>query len=235
MTELVFRNDAYAISCSAVVTAVDEHGIRLDRTVFYPLGGGQAGDTGVLVLPGGSEVCIVDTVKAEGSEDVVHVAAPGSVVPSAGTPVEARIDWARRHRLMRLHTCLHLLCAVVPAPVTGGKIQEDKAHLDFDIEMEKLDRGAIEARLNALIEAGHPVEPQWISDEELDAMPELVRTMSVTPPRGQGRVRVLNIPGVDLQPCGGTHVRNTREIGRVQVVKIKSEGKRNRRVTIAFA
>lgn len=235
MTELVFRDDAYAASCAATVTAVDERGIRLDRTVFYPLGGGQAGDAGVLVLPDGSEVRIVDAVKGEGAEEVVHVPAPGSAPPAVGTPVEARLDWERRHRLMRLHTCLHLLCAVVPAPVSGGKIGEDKAHLDFDIEMEKLDRDGIEARLNALIEAGHAVAPRWISDEELEARPELVRTMSVKPPRGQGRVRVLDIPGVDLQPCGGTHVRDTREIGRVQVVKIKSEGKRNRRVTVALA
>lgn len=235
MTELVFHNDAYAASCTATVTAVDERGVRLDRTVFYPLGGGQAGDTGVLVLPDGSEVRIVDTVKGEGVEEVVHVPAPGSAPPAVGAPVEARLDWERRHRLMRLHTCLHLLCAVVPAPITGGKIQEDKAHLDFDIEMEKLDQGGIEVRLNALIEAEHAVEPRWITDEELEARPELVRTMSVKPPRGQGRVRVLDIPGVDLQPCGGTHVRNTREIGRVRVVKIKSEGKRNRRVTVGFA
>jgi misacylated tRNA(Ala) deacylase len=152
-----------------------------------------------------------------------------------GTKLPIEIDWERRHRLMRLHTALHLLGAVVKAPVTGGRIGDDKAHLDFDIEMEKLVKDAIEAQLNELTSAGHSTLPRWITDAELDAHPELVRTMSVAPPRGEGRVRLLEIPGVDLQACGGTHVRNTGEIGKLVVARIRSEGKRNKRVTLTFA
>lgn len=239
MTEQVFRDAPYARSCNAVVTAADERGIVADRTVFYtvfyPAGGGQPGDTGRLVLAGGNRIAIVDTVKGEGTDEIIHVPAPGTPPPSPGTILEACIDWERRHAHMRFHTCLHLLCALIPAPVTGGRIAADKAHLDFDIDMALLDREQIEAKLNALIEAGHAVEAGWITDEELGANPQLVRTMSVAPPRGQGRVRIVIVPGVDLQPCGGTHVRNTCEIGRVAVLKIRSEGKRNKRVTIGFA
>ena len=149
--------------------------------------------------------------------------------------MDIQVDWERRHRLMRLHTALHLLGAVVKAPVTGGRIGDDKAHLDFDIEMEKLVKDEIEARLNELISSSVETKPSWITDAELDARPELVKTMSVAPPRGEGRVRLLEIPGVDLQACGGTHVRNTSEIGRLVVARIRSEGKRNKRVTLAFA
>jgi misacylated tRNA(Ala) deacylase len=235
MTELVFRDDAYAQSCDARIIAVDERGVRLDRTVFYPTGGGQPGDTGHLMLPSGEALAVVDTVKGEAADEVIHVLAPGVPEPAPGTSVVARLDWQRRYAHMRLHTCLHLLSAVVVAPVTGGRIAADKAHLDFDIDMALLEREHIEVRLNELIDAGYSVEAGWISDEELDANPQLVKTMSVAPPRGQGRVRILNIPGVDLQPCGGTHVRNTREIGPVVVLKIRSEGKRNKRVTVGFA
>ena len=235
MAELVFRDDAYAQSCDARVVAADERGVRLDRTVFYPTGGGQPGDTGRLLLPSGEALTVTDTVKGEAADEVIHVLAPGVPAPAPGTAVVARLDWQRRYAHMRLHTCLHLLSAVVIAPVTGGRIAADKAHLDFDIDMALLDRERIETRLNELIDAGHDVEAGWISDEELDANPQLVKTMSVAPPRGQGRVRILNIPGVDLQPCGGTHVRNTREIGPVAVLKIRSEGKRNKRVTVGFA
>ncbi len=174
-------------------------------------------------------------MKGEGADGVLHVAPPGEPALEAGEEVEAVLDWERRYRHMRFHTALHLLCAVVPAPVTGGQVAEDKARLDFDIEMEKLVKERIEAELNRLVAEAHPVMARWIADEELDARPELVRTMSVQPPRGQGGVRVLEIDGVDLQPCGGTHVANTREVGRLAVTKIRSEGARNRRVVLGFA
>jgi misacylated tRNA(Ala) deacylase len=238
MTELVFRDDAYARSCAARVVAADERGIRLDRTVFYPMGGGQPGDSGVLRLASGETVAIVDTVKGEGADEVIHVPAPGAAVPQPGAEVTAEIDWQRRHRLMRMHTCLHLLCAVVPGAVTGGQVSDGRGRLDFDVPGSSLDKEAIAARLNELIGAAHPVAPRWITEAELDARPELVRTMSVKPPSGAGRVRVMEIGGpgvvVDLQPCGGTHIRNTAEIGPVAIAKIENKGRQNRRVIIAF-
>jgi len=235
MTELVFRDDAYARACRARVVAVTPAGIELDRTVFYPTGGGQPGDTGLLRRADGTTVKIAGAVKGEGAQAVLHLSAPGEPLPSPGEEVEAALDWERRYRHMRFHTALHLLCAVVPAPVTGGQVAEDKARLDFDIEMERLVKEAIEESLNRLVAEGHAVRPRWIPDAELDARPELVRTMSVKPPRGLGGVRVLEIEGVDLQPCGGTHVADTREVGRLAVVKIRSEGARNRRVVLGFA
>lgn len=235
MAELIFRDDAYARSCEATVTAVDARGIRLDRTVFYATGGGQPGDTGVLRRADGSCIAIADAVKGEAPDEVIHVPAPGAALPEVGERVVAEIDWERRHRLMRMHTCLHLLCSVVPGEVTGGQVGDGKGRLDFNVPGEALDKGAITAKLNALIEEAHPVRPRWISDEELAARPELVRTMSVKPPTGTGRVRLLEIEGVDLQPCGGTHVRNTAEIGRVEITKIENKGKQNRRVNLAFS
>lgn len=235
MTELLYRDDAYARRCDATVTAVDERGIRLDRTVFYPLGGGQPGDSGVLVAGDGTTIRIVDAIKGEGVDEVIHMPEPGAPVPAPGAHVRAEIDWDRRYRHMRFHTCLHLLCAVVPYPVTGGRIAADKAHLDFDLQGAAIDKAEIEAKLNALVAAGQRATPRWIADEELDASPDLVKTMSVAPPKGAGRVRLMEIPGVDLQACGGTHVANTAEIGPVAVLKIRSEGKRNKRVVIAFA
>jgi misacylated tRNA(Ala) deacylase len=233
-TALLFRDDAYLRCCETTVVAVDERGIRLGATVFYPAGGGQPGDTGVLRFAGG-ETAIDDTVKGEGPDEVIHVPAPGASLPAPGTAVVAEIDWARRHRHMRFHTCLHLLCAAVPYPVTGGRIAADKAHLDFDLQGAAVEKEAVEAKVNALVAAGHRVAPRWITDEELAASPELVRTMSVAPPMGQGRVRLLEVDGVDLQACGGTHVANTTEIGPVTVLKVRSEGKRNKRITIGFA
>ncbi len=235
MTELVFRDDAYARACRARVVAVTPAGIELDRTVFYPTGGGQPGDTGLLRRADGTAVRIAGAVKGEGAQSVLHLGAPGEPLPAPGEEVEAALDWERRYRHMRFHTALHLLCAVVPAPVTGGQVAEDKARLDFDIEMERLVKEALEESLNRLVAEGHAVRPRWIPDAELDARPELVRTMSVKPPRGLGGVRVLEIEGVDLQPCGGTHVADTREVGRLAVVKIRSEGARNRRVVLGFA
>lgn len=226
---LLFRDDAYLRACEATVVAARGNIVELDRTVFYPLGGGQPGDSGRL---GGLRV--IDTRKGEG-EAVLHVIDPGAALPAVGEKLLAEIDWPRRYVHMRYHTGLHLLGAVVRAPVTGGRIAEDKAHLDFDIEMERLDKAAIEAGVNALVDAAHDTRATWITGAELDARPELVRTMSVAPPRGAGRVRLMEIPGVDLQACGGTHVANTREVGRIEVVRIRSEGRRNKRVTIAFA
>lgn len=234
MTEALFRQDSYEQTCEARVQALADGGVVLDRTVFYPTGGGQPGDRGRLTFEDGAQAEVVDTRKGEDGA-VVHVLAEGAPVPAVGTRVAAELDWARRYRLMRFHTGLHLLCAVVSAPVSGGKMAEDKAHLDFDIDMDKLDAASIETRLNELVAADLPVEAGEISDAELDANPGLVKTMSVQPPRGAGSVRTIHIPNVDLQPCGGTHLRRTGEIGALKVVRIRSEGKRNKRVTIAFA
>ena len=234
MTEEVFRRDAYARSCEARVTAVDDAGIRLDRTVFYPLGGGQPGDSGEIVLDGGAALRIVDTRKGAADGEIVHVPQGPVEAGIIGSRVVARIDWERRHRLMRMHTCLHLLCSLIPAPVTGGSIRDGSGRLDFDLPESTLDKEDLTTRLNRLVAEDHPVTPRWISEEELDANPSLVRTMSVAPPRGRGTVRVLDIEGVDLQPCGGTHVASSGEIGRVRVTKIEKKGRQNRRVSVAF-
>jgi len=234
-TELLFRDDAYAKSGSARVIAVDERGIELDRTIFYPMGGGQQGDTGALVRANGERIAIVDTRKGDTMDSVRHVAEPSAPLPKPGETLALELDWPRRYALMRLHTALHVMSCVVVAPVTGGNIAPDKARLDFDIDMSLLDAGKIERETNALIARGIETETVWITDQELDARPELVKTMSVQPPRGGGRVRLLRIPGIDLQPCGGTHVRNIAEIGAIRVLKIRSEGRRNRRVEIALA
>jgi misacylated tRNA(Ala) deacylase len=229
LSALLFRDDAYLESCEATVVAVNANAVELDRTVFYPLGGGQAGDSGFL-----NDLRVTDTRKGSAADSVLHLL-EGPASFTVGQKVEAKIDWARRHRLMRMHTALHLLGAIVRAPVTGGRIAEDKAHLDFDIELEKLVKEDLEERLNALTSASVKTRALWITDGELDARPELVRTMSVAPPRGSGSVRLLEIPGVDLQACGGTHVADTAEIGRLKIVKLRSEGKRNKRVTLELA
>jgi misacylated tRNA(Ala) deacylase len=234
MTQELFRDDSYQQSCEAVVTQVDETGIRLGRTVFYPMGGGQPGDIGTLMRGDGSVIAIADTRKGASPGEIVHVPAAGSALPHVGETVRAQIDWARRYRHMRMHTCLHLLCAVVPAGVTGGQIGDARSRLDFDIGELVLDKDKIAAELNRLIGENHTVGARWISDEELAATPELVRTMSVKPPTGQGKVRLLDVAGIDLQPCGGTHVRATAEIGPVTVEKIENKGKRNRRVVVAL-
>jgi misacylated tRNA(Ala) deacylase len=235
MTELLFRDDPYLRSCNARATAADASGIRLDRTVFYAMGGGQPGDTGLLRAPSGAPIAIVDTIKGALPDEVIHVPAPGTALPEPGTELIAKIDWGRRYRLMRMHTCLHLLCGVVPGAVTGGQVSDGRGRLDFDVPGSSLDKEAIAGRLNALIGEAHPVGPRWIADEELAVQPELVRTMSVKPPIGTGRVRLIEISGVDLQPCGGTHIRNTAEIGPVTVAKIENKGRQNRRVILAFA
>ena len=233
--ELLFRDDAYLKSCSAEVISADDEGIHLDRTVFYPEGGGQPGDIGWLDLESGESIEIVDTRKSGPGDGVIHIPAEGTVTPSAGTKVTARIDWDRRHRLMRMHTCLHLLCAVVEGDVTGGQIGDGKGRLDFNLPDGSPDKEALAQALNKLIEEDHPAAPRWIEDAELAAQPELVRTLSVKPPSGSGRVRLLEIKGVDLQPCGGTHVKSTGEIGPIEVGKIENKGKQNRRINLRFA
>ncbi len=236
MTEEIFRRDPYAKSCEAEIIAVDDKGVRLDCTVFYPTGGGQPGDRGVLeAVDGGDVIRIVDTVKAEADDEIVHITeepvSPGRV----GTKVRAVIDWERRYRLMRTHTLLHLLCALIPAGVTGGSVREGTGRLDFDLPESTLDKEQLTAALNRLVEENHSVKPRWISASELEAQPELVRTMSVKPPVGRGEVRLVDIEGVDLQPCGGTHVASTGEIGPVRITKIEKKGKHNRRVNVALS
>ena len=233
-TELLFRDNAYSRVAAARVVGVTERGIELDRTIFYPQGGGQVGDTGVLLRENGERVVIGDTRKGGAIDSVLHVPMADMPRPEVGETVALEIDWERRHKLMRLHTALHVMSCVVVAPVTGGNIAPDKGRLDFDIDMSLLDAETIERETNLLIARGVETETVWITDEELDARPELVKTMSVQPPRGAGKVRLLKIPGIDLQPCGGTHVKNIAEIGGIRVIKIRSEGRRNRRVEIVL-
>jgi misacylated tRNA(Ala) deacylase len=233
-TELLFRDDAYLRLCTARVIAADEKAIRLDRTIFYPLGGGQPGDRGTLRLADGSVISITETRKGETPDDVLHLVAPGTTPPAPGATVEVEIDWDYRYRLMRMHTCLHLLCSIVVGGVTGGQISDGKARLDFDVPGDSLDKDRIEAALNERIRGNFETRTRWITDDELAAAPELVRTMSVKPPSGQGRIRLLDIVGIDLQPCGGTHVRATAEIGPVALTKIENKGRQNRRINLAF-
>ena len=233
--ELIFRDDAYRQSCEATVTSADGGGIRLDRTVFYPTGGGQPGDSGVLRLEDGGEIRIVEARKGADHEDVVHVPEAGAALPAPGTKVSAEIDWEQRYARMRIHSCMHVLCAIIEGDVTGGQVGDGKGRLDFNLPDTQLDKETITAELNRIIAEDHPLQSRWITEEELAANPQLVRTMSVKPPMGAGRIRLMEIAEVDLQPCGGTHVRRTGEIGRVRVTKIENKGRQNRRVNIAFA
>lgn len=236
MTDALFRDDAYLKSCDATVLAVtDRGGLVLDRTVFYPTGGGQPGDSGILRGAEGAEVRIAMTVKGETPDEIVHVPAEGETLPDVGTQVTLELDWERRHAHMRMHTCLHLLSAVLTFPVTGGQVGADKSRLDFDIPEAVLEKDAITAQLNELIARDAPVGTRWITDAELEAQPDLVKTMSVKPPTGAGHVRLVEVDGLDLQPCGGTHVARTGEIGKVEVRKIEKKGRQNRRVSIQFA
>jgi len=236
-TGKLFRDDAYLAACEARVLAVREGGgtVALDRTVFYPSGGGQPGGTGHLHRADVTVVHILDTRKAATAPDgVLHGRAPGEPLPQVGERVEAEIDWERRHRLMRMHTCLHLLSAVLPYPVTGGQVSDGKGRLDFDMSEAPPDKETIAARLNELIAGDHPVRPRWIEEAALAANPDLVKTMAVKPPAGAGRVRLVEIAGHDVQACGGTHVARTGEIGRVIVRKVESKGRQNRRVSLEF-
>ena len=237
MTEELFREDATLLYCQATVLAVDEAGIVLDRTVFYPLGGGQAGDTGTLTAASGAVLPIADTRKhKERAGAIAHVPAPGADLAAfaPGTQVTLQVDAARRRAHMRFHTATHLLCALVPHAVDGCSITAGYARLDFHMN-EPLDKDALNAGIARLVAEAHVVRHHWISEAELDANPGLVRSMSVQPPRGQGRIRVLEIEGVDLQPCGGTHVANTAEIGAVVVTRIEKKSAMTRRVVLGFA
>jgi misacylated tRNA(Ala) deacylase len=232
MVEELFRQDAYLKQADATVTALEERGVRLDRSIFYPTGGGQPGDTGVLRWDGG-EARVVDTVKADGN-DVLLMLAPESPRPAVGATVHSALDWERRYRHMRMHTALHVMSAVIKGNVTGGQVNADRSRLDFNLEGEVPTREWVTEEINKILATDHPVVPQWVTDDELAARPELVKTMSVRPPIGQGRVRLLSIEGVDLQACGGTHVARTAEIGRVECIKIENKGKMNRRFIIAL-
>lgn len=235
MTAWLFRDDAYRTALEARVVTADARGLVLDCTIFYPHGGGQPGDTGMLVREDGTRVPVIDTLKGETRGEIVHVLPGGFPGPVAGETVQLELDWARRYAHMRMHTACHLLSAVLPYPVTGGSIRRDSARLDFDMPAAAADRDALTAKVNALVDAGHAVASEWIDEAEFDQRDELVRTLAVAPPRGSGRVRLVRVEGVDLQACGGTHVANTREIGRLVVAKIENKGRQNRRVTIVFA
>jgi misacylated tRNA(Ala) deacylase len=232
MIEELFRQDAYLKEADATVTALEERGVRLDRSIFYPTGGGQPGDSGSLRWDGG-EARIVDAVKADGA-DVLHILAPDAPRPALGTKVHTALDWDRRLLHMRMHTALHVMSAVIKGNVTGGQVGADKSRLDFNLAGEVPAKEWVTEEINKLIALDRPVTPQWITDEELAARPELVKTMSVRPPMGAGRVRLLAIEGIDLQACGGTHVARTGEIGRVECIKIENKGKMNRRFVIAL-
>ncbi len=234
MTEELFRDDAYRKDCQATVVAVHEGGVELDRTVFYYTSGGQPGDVGTLTGADGVTVEIADTRKDRDSGVILHVPAEGSAPLAVGDTVTAAIDWDRRHRFMRMHTCMHLLCSVIEGGVTGGAISDGKGRIDFDLPVVDLDKQAIADEINRRIEENIPVAASWISDEEMATNMDMVRTMSVKPPSGQGRVRLIHVEDVDLQPCGGTHVRRTGEIGPIRVGKIENKGKHNRRVNLHF-
>jgi misacylated tRNA(Ala) deacylase len=230
MTEELFREDAYLRQCAARVMATDVGWVALDRTVFYAQGGGQPGDSGVLRLPDGRSLAVTGTRRGDAGA-ILHLADVAEGL-EPGTEVEAAIDWERRYRLMRMHSCLHLLCRAVDAPVTGGQVDDGRGRLDFDLPEAVLDRVQLTTRLAAWIAEDRPIRASWIEEDELDGRPELVRTMSVKPPRGQDRVRLIEIEGLDLQACGGTHVGSTAEIGRVEVTRIEKKGRLNRRVVV---
>lgn len=233
MTEWLFQQDAYLQRCNARVVEVLPEGVVLDRTVFYPLGGGQPGDTGVLRATDGREWRVADARKGEAGR-ILHRLADGVVPPAPGDEVEAILDWDRRYLHMRMHTGLHLLGSVLRYGVTGGQIAADRSRLDFDTQ-DEIFPARVDEALQSLVAEDHPLSCRWITDAELDAQPELVRTLSVQPPRGAGRIRLLEIAGVDLQPCGGTHVRSTGEVGRLVVTRIENKGKHNRRVYVTPA
>ena len=235
MTQALFRDDAYSTETEAIVLKSEPRGIALDRTVFYPQGGGQSGDRGMLLLEDGAAIPIVSTIYDADRATILHVPAEGTALPEAGARVIARIDWELRYKRMRAHTALHLLSVVAPYPVTGGSVGDAEGRLDFNSGEAVLDKADVERRLNELIALDRAVSHSWIADAELEANPSLIKTMSVKPPMGTGRVRLIAIEGLDLQPCGGTHVARTGEIGRASVTGIEKKGKINRRVRIALA
>jgi len=229
LTEELFREDSYLKECDARVVAIDDAAVVLDRTVFYPLGGGQPGDRGILSWSSGS-AAIVDTRYGEDGS-IRHVLEDGTACPAVGENVRVALDWDRRYRHMRMHTAMHLLGSVLHYGVTGGNISAEKSRLDFDMQ-DTVDKEALGAALQSLVASDRAVSCRWISEEELDAQPELVRTMSVQPPRGKGSIRLLEIEGIDLQPCGGTHLNSTAEVGKVRIGKVENKGKHNRRINI---
>ena len=234
MSEPLFRSDAYASRCEARVAGVTDGGVVLDRTVFYPTGGGQPGDRGELILIGAPALRVIDTVKGEAGA-IVHRLDEAAAPPARGTTLTAEIDWPRRHRLMRMHSALHLLCAAVACPVTGGQVGDGRSRLDFDLQGATLDKDEIAERIGRWVAEDHAVREHWIDAGELEGRPELVRTMSVRPPSSAGQVRLVEIEGVDLQACGGTHVRSTAEIGAIVVGKIENKGRQNRRISLTLA
>jgi misacylated tRNA(Ala) deacylase len=231
MTGRLYEDEAYLPECEAVVIASGPDGVLLDRTVFYPMGGGQPGDTGALRFDG--KCCEIRDTRQGQSGGIVHLPAAGAELPGPGQRVRAEIDWERRYLLMRMHPGLHLLGIALPYGVTGGNISANRSRLDFDMA-ETADKAEVNARLRRLVAEDHPVRSFWITEEELESRPELIRTLSVRPPRGVGRIRLLEIAGLDLQPCGGTHVRRTGEVGALVVAKIEKKGRRNRRVYVRF-
>ena len=234
MTIELFREDGYLQSCEAVVTAVNHRGICVDQTVFYPVGGGQPGDQGVLIRSNKEKINLVDCYKDRDEGTLIHVPGEGEELPAVGESVTLTIDWERRYRLMRMHSCMHMLCVAVPAPVTGGSIRDGSGRLDFNLP-DPPQKEDLERKLNHTIQQNHSMTLSWITDAQMEQQPELIRTMSVKPPMGSGRVRLVRFGDADLQPCGGTHVANSGEIGAVRVESIKNKGKQNRRVTIVFA
>ena len=237
MTKTLFRDDPYLKSCEARVTGLDDRGgVILDRTIFYPGGGGQPGDTGRIITQGGDSISIADTVTDRASGEILHIPEAGAPAPAPapGESVRLELDWERRYAHMRMHTCLHLLSAVLPYPVTGGQVGAETSRLDFALP-DPPGKEAISQKLNQLIEQDFDVSARWISADELNGNPSLVKTMSVKPPEGAADVRLVQIADCDLQACGGTHVKRTGEIGAVAVKKIVNKGRQNRRVVIAFA
>lgn len=237
MTAKLFLDDSYQQNFEAEITAVSSEGVQLDRTIFYATSGGQPGDIGNLVIAN-QNVPVLTTKKGEFSGEIWHVLAETGVSPSVGDKVRGTIDWQIRHRHMRMHTCLHLLCSLVAGDVTGGSVGADKGRLDFNIGPDAVDKDELALRLNNVISQDHPVGTEWITDDELIANPQLIRNMSVKPPMGSGKIRLVRIGTrentIDLQPCGGTHVRSTGEIGTVAITKIENKGKQNRRISLAF-
>ncbi|SDR11584.1 alanyl-tRNA editing protein [Pseudovibrio sp. Tun.PSC04-5.I4] len=238
MTEHLYREDSYLRSCEATITKITpESGIILDRTCFYPNGGGQPGDTGSLELEDGTRIPLATAVYSADRSQIIHVPAEGTLLPegltNGSTKVTVHLDWQTRYKRMRVHTALHLLSVVLPHPVTGGQISDGTGRLDFDLPEATLDKVELTEKLQELIDGDHPITQEWISDEELEANPGLVKTMSVKPPMGSGRVRLIRIgESVDLQPCGGTHVTQTSQIGKATITKIEKKGRQNRRVRI---
>lgn len=229
MTEELFRRDSYAKECDTRVVSVDNNGVEVERTVFYPLGGGQPGDTGAMSWA--NHMLVVVDTRYDEHGTIRHRIEDGQRLPEIGDQVHLTLEWERRYKHMRMHTAMHLLGSVLKYGVTGGNISATKSRLDFDME-DTVDKESVSAALRKLVAEDYPISCRWISDAELDAQPELVRTMSVQPPRGKGKVRLLEIEGVDLQPCGGTHLQSTAEVGQVRIGKVEKKGKRNRRVNI---